>query len=81
MHHGFLKILIKQLQLHFDSLVFSVGAGNSLRDKVEAKVDNQVDADVAEDEVSIIKFMQSVSTTNSISNNTNNPNPVVNQIL
>ena len=81
MHHGFLKILIKQLQLHFDSLVFSVGARNSLRDKVEAKVDNHVDVDVAEDEVSIIKFMQSTSNTNSISNNTNNPNPVGNQIL
>ena len=58
-----------------------MGAGNGLRDKVEAKVDNQVDADVAEDEVSIIKFMQSVSNTNNISNNTKNPNPVVNQIL
>ena len=62
-----------------------MGAGNNLRVRLEARVDMQEDEDMAEDEVSIIRFMQLVSIHNNISNkfspSTSNPNPVVIKIL
>ena len=45
--------------MHFDYPIFNVGAGNNLRVRLEARVDMREDEDVAEDKVSITKFIQS----------------------